>query len=241
MAIKAKKLGTKKGIKKSLSGGNNKFAQRVPEEGIVIRFLTEPEEWYSVELHFGDKTSFPCTGIEDGCLGCEEGMDTGKKWYANAYWPDEDRTVVFEMGKTVVEGVSRKYERNHTVMDRDFEITKEGTGMSTRYFVDAMDPQRIKGLDDMERIDMDQFFEDWLKRAMREEGGEEVVTATSRRATTKTSNRRRQIEEDDIEDDDDDDDDEDEVETPRRRPARKSSASKVPAKKAPVRRRRPRG
>ena len=164
MAIKAKKLASKKGLKQSLSSDGNKFAQRVPEEGIIVRFLTEPEEWWEVELHYGEKTSFPCNG-DDGCLGCDEGMDKGRKWYASAYVPDDDRIVVFEMGKSVVEEISRKYDRNHTVMDRDFEITKEGTGMRTRYFVDAHDPRHVKGLDKMEPIDMEEFFEEWLKRA----------------------------------------------------------------------------
>ena len=220
MAIKAKKLATKKGIKQSLSGGSNQYAQRVPEDGIVVRFLTEPEEWWEVVLHYGDKTSFPCNG-DAGCLGCDEGFDTGRKWYASAYVPGDDRVVVFEMGKSVVEAILKKYERNHTVTDRDFEVTKEGTGMRTRYDVEALDVRHIKGLDKMEPIEMEEFFEEWLKRAMREEGGEEEVTATSRRRT-KSKPSRRQIDEDDIEDDDDD-----EEEAPRRS-----------ATKKPIRRRR---
>lgn len=238
MAIKAKKLASKKGLKQSLSSGGSKFAQRVPEEGIVVRFLTEPEEWWEVELHYGEKTSFPCNG-DGGCLGCDEGMDTGRKWYASAYVADDDRVVVFEMGKSVVEEISRKYDRNHTITDRDFEITKEGTGMRTRYFVDAHDPRHVKGIDKMEPIEMEEFFEEWLKRAMREEGAEEEVSSVGRRSTksAKSSSRRRRrdLEEDDIEDDDDDEDDEDdEEERPRRRPARKASTT---TKKKPTRRR----
>lgn len=239
MAIKAKKLASKKGLKQSLSSGGSKFAQRVPEEGIVVRFLTEPEEWWEVELHYGEKTSFPCNG-NDGCLGCDEGMDTGRKWYASAYVADDDRVVVFEMGKSVVEEISRKYDRNHTITDRDFEITKEGTGMRTRYFVDAHDPRHVKGIDKMEPLDMEEFFEEWLKRAMREEGGEEEVSSVGRRSTRSSkpsSRRRRDLEEDDIEDDDDDDDDEEEDESPRRRPARKASTT---TRKKPAPRRRPR-
>ena len=236
MAIKAKKLASKKGLKQSLSSGGSKFAQRVPEEGIVVRFLTEPEEWWEVALHYGEKTSFPCNG-NDGCLGCDEGMDTGRKWYASAYVVDDDRVVAFEMGKSVVEEISRKYERNHTITDRDFEITKEGTGMRTRYYVDAHDPRHVKGLDKMEPIEMEEFFEEWLKRALREEGAEEEITSVGRRRSkTSKSSSRRVVEEDDIEDDDEDDEDDDVDERPRRRPARKTSTTtKKPARRRPRR------
>lgn len=234
MAIKAKKLASKKGLKQSLSSGGGKFAQRVPEEGIIVRFLTEPEEWWEVELHYGEKTSFPCNG-DDGCLGCDEGMDTGRKWYANAYVAEDDRVVVFEMGQSVVSEISRKYDRNHTVMDRDFEITKEGTGLRTKYFVDALDPRHVKGLDKMEPIDMEEFFEEWLKRAMREEGGEEEVTATTRRRTKSKPSRRKVMEEDDIEDDEIDDEEEDEEPAPRKRTVKKSAPAKKTARRRPRR------
>ena len=232
MAIKAKRLGSKKGIKASLSAGGGKFAQRVPEEGIELRFLTEPEEWFSVDIHYGDKDAFPCD--EDECVGCDEGLDSSKKWYANAYWPEEERVVVFEMGRSVVEGVLKKYDRNQTVMDRNFEITKEGTGLQTRYYVEPMDAQRIKGLDDKETIDIGKFLEDWLERVLKEEGGEEVISSSGRRRTSKssTSKRRRPIEEDDIEDDDDDDDDDT---APR---GRRAPAKKTTKKSSTVRRRR---
>ena len=234
MAIKAKKLASKKGLKQSLSSGGGKFAQRVPEEGIIVRFLTEPEEWWEVELHYGEKTSFPCNG-DDGCLGCDEGMDTGRKWYANAYVAEDDRVVVFEMGQSVVSEISRKYDRNHTVMDRDFEITKEGTGLRTKYFVDALDPRHVKGLDKMEPVDMEEFFEEWLKRAMREEGGEEEVTATTRRRTKSKPSRRKVMEEDDIEDDEIDDEEEDEEPAPRKRTVKKSAPAKKTARRRPRR------
>lgn len=224
MAIKAKKLATKKGIKKSLSGGNSKFAQRVPEEGIEVRFLTEPEEWFQAAVHYGSNTSFPCSDGE--CLGCEEGMDEGKKFYANAYVPEDDRVVVFEMGMSVATPIIKRYDKNGTITDRNFEVSKEGTGKNTRYFVDPGDPSRLKGAEDMDQIDLQTFMEEWLERAMKEEGDEEVVTAARGRRTTKSSSqRRRPVEEDDIEDDDDDLDDEDMEETPRR------TARKRPMKK----------
>ena len=224
MAIKMKKLGNKKGIKQSLSSGGSQYAQRVPEEGIEIRFMTEPEEWFLGYIHYGDKTSYPCS--EEDCMGCEEGLDPKKKWYANAYWPDEDRVVVFEMGPTIAEPILKRYERNNTVMDRNFEITKEGAGMSTRYFVDPLDPSRIKGLDDKELIELIPFMESWLKRAMAEESDEEEISAAGRRHTKTSTKRRRPVEEEDeIEDDNEGLDDEDVEETPRR------TARKRPMKK----------
>lgn len=236
MAIKAKKLGTEKGIKKSLAGGSSKFATRATEEGIEVRFLTEPEEWFEAAIHYGDKTSFPCS--EGDCLGCEEGMDEGRKHYANVYLVDEDRVAVLEMAKGVAADVVRKYERNNTIMDRNFEITREGTGKQTRYYTEALDKSRMKGVDDLALIDLMSFMEEWLERALKEEAGEEEVSASGRRHTKKSTKRRRPIEDDDIEDDDedmddDDEDDEDEAPARRKRPAARSTATK----KRPMKRR----
>lgn len=237
MPIKAKRLASKKGIKASLTSTGGKYAQRVPDEGIELRFLEEPEEWFAVELHYGDKDAYPCVGIDDGCIGCEEGVNTGKKWYASAYWPEEDRVVVFEMGKTVMEAILKKYERNNTVQDRNFEITKEGTGMQTRYFVESLDAQRIKGQDQMEPIDLEKFFDDWLTRFHNESGAEEVISTKGRRRTASSASKRRRAvaEEDDIEDEEDEEDDVPESKPVRRRP-KKSTGTKTGATK----RRRPR-
>lgn len=244
MPIKAKRLATKKGIKASLSSSGSKFAQRVPDEGIEVRFLTEPEDFWAVEIHYGNKESFPCTGADDGCIGCEEGFDKGQKWYANVYWPDEDRVVVFEMGKSVFQALMKKYDRYNTVMDRNYEVTKEGTGQQTRYDMEALDKTHIKGIDRMEPVDLEQFFKDWLKRAMSDMGEDEVISsrgnshrrgAPSAGSRSRTRGRRQELddEEDDFEDDEDDFDEDEEDAKPvkAKRPTKTSNKRRTTATK----------
>lgn len=244
MPIKAKKLGSKKGIERSLKGGSGKYALRVPAEGVIVRFLTEPEEWYQVELHFDEsrKTSYPCIGLDDGCIACEEGQEARPRWFSVVYSIDDERVTVFEMPKSVVKMLYKKYERYNTITDRNYEITKEGTGLNTEYEVDAMSAEHLRGQSKMETIDLDDFLQAMHDEAMRQiEGGEETVTSRGRSRTSRTetrrtkSSRRQELDEDDFEDDDLDDEEDD---TPKRRPTKVRAPRKTATtKSAPTKRR----
>lgn len=233
MAIKAKKLGSKKGFEKSLKGGGNRYALRVPAEGAIVRFLTEPEEWFEVPMHFdeGRQTSYPCS---DDCIACDEGMEARSRWFAVVYSVDEDRVTPFEMPKSVVKMLYKKYDRYNTITDRNYEITKEGTGLNTEYDVDAMSAEHLRGQSKMEIPDLFDFVTNMYEDAMRQISEGEEVSAAGRRHTRKSSPRRRvELDEDDFEDDDLDDEDE----APRRRPTKVRAPAKKTTKSAPTKRR----
>lgn len=240
MPIKGGRLGSEKGIKDSLKSNGSDYATRVPAEGeLVVRFLTEPEDWWAVELHFDEvrKTSYPCTGIDEGCVGCEEGMDSNKRWFANAYDVDAERVTVIEMPRSVVKEVMKKYDRVNTVMDRDYALSKEGTGLQTRYSAEALDVSNLRGMSKMTLIDLEEFLEKMLDRAMNDEDTDVLSSSraksrsasrTGRGGSVDNDRRRRDIEEDDFEDDDDIPDDNEEV-APKRRP-RPKTATKTAAR-----------
>lgn len=240
MPIKMKKLGSKKGIERSLKGGGGRYALRVPEEGVTVRYLTEPEEWYQVEMHFDQdrKTSYPCSGLDDGCIACEEGQEARARWFSVVYNVDDEQVTVFEMPKSVVKALYKKYERYNTITDRNYEITKEGTGLNTSYEVEAFSPEHIRGQDKMEVIDLEAFLTNMQDEAMRQiDGVEETITSRGRRRSAapsrRSQSRRRQelVDEDEIPDDDDFDDEE--VQKPVKR-----SRPKSPMKKSTTTKRR---
>ena len=225
MAIKAKKLGSKKGFEKSLKGGGGKYALRVPPEGVVVRFLTEPEEWYEVEYHFDQdrQTSYPC--VDGDCIGCEEGLDAKSRWFAVVYNVDDDRVTPFEMPKSVAKMLYKKYDRYNTITDRNYEVTKEGTGLNTEYDVEAMPAEHLRGQSKMEVPDLGDFLQGMYEEAMRQiEDGVETVSASGR-SKSRRSKPRRRIELDEDEFDDDPMDDEEVIKKPRkvRTPSRTTS------------------
>lgn len=244
MPIKAKQLGSKKGIERSLKGGSGKYALRVPAEGVTVRFITEPERWFEAQLHFDErrKTSYPCVGIEDGCIACEEGQEARSRWFANVYSIDEDRVSPFEMPKSVVKLLYKKYDRYNTIMDRNYEITKEGTGLNTEYEVDALAAEHMRGLDEMEGPDLMDFLNTMYDDAMRQiTDGEETVSASGRSRGSKSSRRTKATRRRDLDDEDDFEDDDledEEEEAPKRRPNRAKAPRTVskPPKRRTVRR-----
>lgn len=234
MAIKAKKLGSKKGFEKSLKGGGNRYALRVPPEGAIVRFLTEPEEWFEVPMHFdeGRQTSYPCS---DDCIGCDEGLEARSRWFAVVYSVDEDRVTPFDMPKSVVKMLYKKYDRYNTITDRNYEITKEGTGLNTEYDVDAMSAEHLRGQSKMEIPDLFDFVTNMYEDAMRQISEGEEVSAAGRQRTRKSTPRRRvELDEDDFEDDDLDDE---EDTAPRRRPTKVKAPVRKTTKSAPTKRR----
>lgn len=251
MPIKARKLGSKKGIERSLKAGGGKFALRVqPDVGTVVRFITEPEEWFEAYMHFDEarSVSYPCIGKDDGCLACEEGMEARPRWFAGVYSIDEDRVTIFEMPKSVVKALYKKYDRYNTISDRNYEVSKEGAGLNTEYFVESLDAEHLRGQSKMVAPDIEEFLQTMYDDAMRQiAGGEEEVTSRgrgpSRNSRQAKSRRRMELDdEDEFEDDDLDDEDEDEaprpkkkVKAPVKKTMTKTTATKTPAKRRPRR------
>ena len=59
MQISGKKMGSVKAVKDSLKKGGsslNTYIKNVPAEGITVRFLTEPEEWFGFYEYWNDES-----------------------------------------------------------------------------------------------------------------------------------------------------------------------------------------
>lgn len=108
---------------------------RVPQDSeITVRFLTEPDEWVEFYQHYerGGRGYFTC--VE----GCDFQNDKGKhvpsqRYVANALLVDEGRVVPLQMAMTLAEVLLRRYDKYHTLLDRDYELSSEGSGLDTKY------------------------------------------------------------------------------------------------------------
>lgn len=220
MAVKRRvagpgRLGSKANIKKSLSGGGGghaKIALVTEDESLVVRFLHEPEEWYGYREHYNKEDGFfPCT--EGQC--CVDNDRASTKYLANAYVTNKGQVLAVKLAKTLMDALFAHYEKRGTIKDRDYELSRSGSGMKdTQYMAAPEAPSKMNLARYMrEIIDLDELLESLVP------GDDEEEDETPRR-----NRGRRVLDDDDYEDDNDEDDEDDE-------PVRRSAAKKSVVRK----------
>jgi hypothetical protein len=155
MPVQAKKVGTIKNLKRSLSKGAGGYLKRIPADGIVVRFMTEPNEFIEYKEHYNENSDpryFPCA---DECPECAEGRTSGSiRYLANVVDTTESRVEALVMPKSVVSELMRMYEKYGTIMDRAYELSKTGTTKNdTEYHVDKEDRSKFN-MKPYEQIDL---------------------------------------------------------------------------------------
>ena len=248
--VKAAKTGSIKKLKASLKRGGSSFVRNVPKDAsITVRFLTEPNEWVEYLEYYAE-------GMEPPVFPAFEGLDPAitaelqrpsKRYLACAVDRDSNEQIAMKLPKTLVSSLMKKYDKYETIMDRDYELVREGTGIETTYeaipeaprrmnvsafdpLLDLMDvlqnqiPPSLLGEDPDDEDDDDPPWEDDDKPVRSRRGGGSKPPVKH----TRTSSRRAPV-----------DDDEDDDAPVRRRPAKKiRSAPRKATTSAPVRRRR---
>lgn len=135
-------------LRRSCAKGETKDTQKIrhiPAEGIAVRFLQEPgADWLEYFEHFDKeaKRFVVCTG--DGCDFCDSGDSRpSKRTLANVLDIASGEVVALKMPMTVVRTILKKYDRYDTLIDRDYQIDREGTGLNTEYDVTPDAPRPV--------------------------------------------------------------------------------------------------
>lgn len=244
------RLGSIKAAKKTLArkGGDGRIRTIPAENDITVRFLTEPEEFHGFYEHWSQsgETYVPC--VEGDCPFCDAGVRKNFRYLANGYVVDDSAVKAVKLPKTVFEQLMARYMKDGTIMDRDFELSRTGSGRDdTVYMVSPESPHKMK-LSRFKLLDLDEILESLLDEDDDDDDDEDERPARKKKSKASKRSSRSPWEDDDEdedEDDDDEDDDEDEDEDdedeederPRRsrKSASKSSSSKS-SKKRPVKR-----
>jgi len=201
-------------------GGGSGVLRRIKaDETVKVRFLQEPEDWEEAYYHWiGDK--FVWCNRSRNCMGCKAGDRAKKTVLANAVELAAGKVVIMQMPPSLADQVLKRHEKYETVMDRDYDLSREGSGLSdTRYSVDYDMPKKRN----LDRYDLHDIPEQILAELGDDEEEEDAPRSTKK--PVKKSSRR----DDDDEYEDDEDDDEEEDERPRK-------PSRAVAKKKPARR-----
>lgn len=239
LKIKAEKAGSIKALKSSLKrGGAGSFIKNVPKDaGITVRFLHEPDEWVKYREYYSESTEprfFPdVEGMDPDFVADLDKPTT--RYLACAVDVEENSVIPIKMPKSLVESLMKKYDKFGTVLDRDYELVKDGEGFDTSYeaipeapkrrnmskfevldLMDVLEQQVPKELSGDDEDDDDPPFEPDDDKPIRRRGGS--------RTGGGTRTRRKSTE----------DEDEKPVVRKRRQPVKKSrSGSSTGVKKRP--------
>jgi len=215
MSYKGGKIGSISRLRESLKkgGGNSQYIKQVPaNEIMIVRFLTEPDEWYGYYETYDTeiKRYYPLIeGVEK-----PEGARVSYRYLAAVLDVDNDQVIPLKLPKDLANRLMMRYDRFETIMDRDYELSRMGEGLDTTYDVTPGDKVK-RNLSKYDVIDLDNVLTEAAGVALGVTGGDtSAPKAPSERAAAK-----RKVEATVESDADDDDDDEDEEPVAERRAA----------------------
>lgn len=205
---KVKSIATLKSSMKK--GGGAGYLSRVPADGtLTVRFLTEPTEWVTYFEHYDQVRKFyPCT---DECPGCTEGERPSARYLANAVDVAETRVIPLVMPKSMAASILKKYDKYATLLDRDYELSRSGTGLDTEYDVTPEPPTKMN-LDRFDSIDLMEILEGQLEMADSTDSDSVETKPEAKKSPTKKvvvdldEESEDELSEDESEDDSEDDD-----------------------------------
>jgi len=158
MNISGKKMGNIKALKESLKKGGsslNTFIKNVPAEGITVRFITEPEEWFGFYEYWNDESrNFVPMAVGEIL---PDGARASFRYLASAIEIQSDRVIPIKLAKTTANSLILKYDKFGTMIDRNYELQKHGEGLDTTYDVTPDAPTKLN-LAKYEALDLEKIL-----------------------------------------------------------------------------------
>lgn len=132
--IAGKKLGTIEAVKASLKKGSNSnatYIKHVPVEGLTVRFLSDPEQWFGYQEYY-DQENKAFTPMNEGEI-LPDGVTASFRYLTNAILVAEDKVVPLKLAKTLANILMVHYEKHNTLIDRNYQLDRHGVGLDTTY------------------------------------------------------------------------------------------------------------
>ena len=172
MQISGKKMGSVKALRESLKKGGSSlttFIKNVPAEGITVRFLTEPEEWFGYYEYWNDESRNFCPMAVGEVL--PDGARPSFRYLATVVDVESDRVLPIKLAKTAANSLILKYDKYGTMLDRNYELQRHGEGLDTTYDVTPDAPSKLN-LGKYEMINLEQVLIDARANALGEKDTE---------------------------------------------------------------------
>lgn len=195
-------------------GGNNALYRLKADTTVKVRFLQEPGDWHEAYYHYIDGKFSWCSQMRS-CPGCSVDNRARKIVLANAVIMHSEReedigkVVVMQMPTTLADQILKREKRFRTVRDRDYDLSREGSGQTdTKYSVDY-DEKKTRDLSrwDDKIHDITAIVSSELSQSGESED-DDADDEDEPRSTKKSSSKNRSYDEDDEDFEDDEDEEE---------------------------------
>ncbi|NBO55536.1 MAG: hypothetical protein EBU84_13320, partial [Actinobacteria bacterium] len=158
----------------------------MPAEGITVRFLTEPEEWFGFYEYWNDEGRNFVPMAQGEVL--PDGAKPSFRYLTQALDIANDRVIPLKIAKTAANSLILKYDKFGTMIDRNYELQKHGEGLDTTYDVTPDAPSNLN-LAKYELLDLEKVL---------------VEARASALGETDTQPSAPSVDDDEVDDDDDD-------------------------------------
>ena len=162
--IAGQRLGSIEAVKASLKRGaaSGAYIKHVGEDGLIVRFLTNPEEWFGYQEYYDAENKQFVPMVEGEVL--PDGVRPSFRYLTNALDIQTDRVLPLKLAKTLANLLMIKYEKFDTLLDRNYELDRHGTGLDTTYDATPQAPSQIN-TQKYELLDLAKVLEDARKVA----------------------------------------------------------------------------
>ena len=122
-----------------------------PSGSTVIRLLDELDDWTEYWEHYDQniKKYFPCSGRNNGCVGCSQDLRSSRKWLANAYVVSSDKSAsvgyvnLYKFPATIINKFVRHSDRRGSLLSDDYEVIRTGQALDTEYDLERGDDAKF--------------------------------------------------------------------------------------------------
>lgn len=144
--IKAKRVGSVKRLKESSRRSGASLIKTIgADEPLVVRFMEEPDEWIEYEEYYSEETEpryFPAIeGLDPDFVS--DLRKPSKRFLANAVDVSDNQVIALKLPAVAANSLAKKAEKFGTITDRDYELSREGSGLQTEYEVTPEPPSRM--------------------------------------------------------------------------------------------------
>lgn len=137
------KVGSIKNLKKSLKASQNSSISRIPkDDGCDVRFLTEPDEWWSYFEYYDEDDKTYVVVDENDKSSIPEDTKLTKRYLAAVYNVDDDAVQAMKIPVTVANDVEKALDVYGSITNRDFRLTNDGEGLNTEYGAIPLDKEK---------------------------------------------------------------------------------------------------
>lgn len=165
----ARVMGSMEALEKDLearSPGEMPWIKYITEDGMKVRFLTEPDQWVGFTEYFNQSTR-RFIPMEEGEIIPDSSSPT-KRYLANVLDVNTDEVVPLKLPKSLASDLMETTKLTGSITDRDFDLIRLGTTMENTSYKNLPSAPMERNLDKYALIDLLKTLEEARAEALDE-------------------------------------------------------------------------